>query len=463
GVNIQGAIVQWGDGTHNRFFMPGTRETIYINLYTRRARGHLIFDYNGPVTLGAPISGGLYHDTMAAVRVGDVTVAGTRGNDVTFADQQNYDGTTTIERGATLRLGTGRPGEDFWLITGTEGAKIVDDGALVVRNAKRDIELSGISGAGSFEQAGPASVTFTGDIAYSGRTTVSGGALVLAGGSLASSASLMLSKPGATFDVTSAGDQTVKNLRGVSGSALRLGATTLTVVSAKDTTYDGRVAGAGGLVKAGPATLTYSGTSTARGRWAVSGGTLVLADAKLAGGIVVRRALGVSGRTAVGGSLTLRQTSALQVSTGTELTVAGDVELGGKLEIRHKDGAALPREIPVVTSGGEITGTFAGLEEGDRLDIGGAAYEISYAADRVLLTAPSGAASSEDAAGSSSSRSGAWPVVAILSASVAALVLGAVVVFRRRRRSDQLDRGDLVDQATPPTRPWSTADRRFPR
>ncbi|WP_406034148.1 hypothetical protein OG801_05060 [Nocardioides sp. NBC_00163] len=457
GVNIQGAIVQWGDGTHNRFFMPGTRETIYINLYTRRARGHLIFDYNGPVTLGAPISGGQYHDTMAAVGVGDVTVAGTPGNDVTFADRQNYDGTTTIERGATLRLGTGRPGQDSWLITGTDGANIVDDGALVVRNAKRDIKLSGISGAGSFEQAGPASVTFTDDTAYSGRTTVSGGALVLAGGSLASSASLRLSKPGATFDVTAAGDQTVKNLRGVKGSTLRLGATTLTVVSAKDTMYDGRVAGAGGLVKAGPATLTYSGTSTARGRWAVSGGTLVLADAKLAGGLVVRRALGVSGRTAVGGNLTLRQTSALQVSTGTELTVAGDVELGGKLETRHKDGAALPREIPVVSSGGEITGTFAGLEEGDRLDIGGAAYEISYAADRVLLTAPSGAASSEDAAGSSSSRSGAWPAAAILSASVAALVLGAVafVLVRRRRRSDQLDRGDLVDQAAPPTRPRS--------
>ena len=318
GVNIQGAIVQWGDGTHNRFFMPGTRETIYINLYTRRARGHLIFNYNGPVTLGAPISGGQFHDTMAAVAQGEVTVAGTPGNDVTFADQQNYVGTTTIERGATLRLGTGSPGRDSWLLTGAN-ARIVDDGKLVVNNAEQAVELSRITGAGSFRQTGPAPVRFTGEIAYTGPTTVSGGKLVLAGGSIASSAGLNLSRPGAALAVTTGEDQTVNNLRGVRGTALRLGTASLTVASVKDTTYAGKVKGAGGLVKAGAATLTYSGTSTARGPWTVAGGTLVLADAELAGDLVVRESLGVSGRTAVGGDLTFRRTSALQVSTGAEL------------------------------------------------------------------------------------------------------------------------------------------------
>lgn len=442
GVNIQGAIVQWGDGTHNRFFLPGTRETIYINLYTRRARGHLIFDYNGPVTLGAPISGGQYHDTMAAVAQGDVTIAGTPGNDVTFADQQNYEGTTTIENGATLRLGSGSPGQDSWLITGTAGAKIVDDGALVVSNAEQAIELSGVTGAGSFQQAGPASVTFTGDIAYTGPTTVSGGELVLAGGGIASSAGLELSRPGAALDVTAAEDQTVHNLRGVKGSALRLGAAGLIVASTENTTYAGKVEGAGGLVKAGAATLTYSGTSTAQAPWAVTDGTLVLADAKLAGGLVVGRSLGVTGASAVGGDLTLRQTSTLQVGTGAALTVAGDVELGGRLTIRHKDGARLPRELAVVTSGGKITGTFAGLADGDRLDIGGTAYEISYAADRVLLTVPapsagpSADAQPENAAGPTAAGASASPVVAILLGSAAVLALGATVfvVVRRRRR-----------------------------
>ncbi|MCF4122446.1 hypothetical protein L1785_15820 [Antribacter sp. KLBMP9083] len=441
GVNIQGAIVQWGDGTHNRFFLPGTRETVYINLYTRRARGHLIFDYNGPVTLGAPISGGRYHDTMSAVAVGDVTVAGTPGNDVTFADQQNYDGATTIGNGAILRLGTGSPGEDSWLLTGTEFAKVVDDGTLVVHNAEKAIELSRVSGAGSFEQAGPAPVTLTGDISYSGPTTVSGGALVLAGASLASSAGLELSSPGAALDVTTAGDQTVNNLRGVEGSALRLGTAALTVASTEDTQYAGGVEGAGGLVKAGAATLTYTGTSTAQGPWAVTDGTLALAGAALAGDLVVDRTLAVTGATAVGGNLTLQGTSALQASTGAELTVAGTVTLGGgTLEIRHEDGAPLPAEFAVVTAGGGITGTFAGLDDGATLDVAGTEYEISYTGDRVLLSAPTppaavtGGEAAPDSAAAPEQGTGVSPVVvAVISLAALALAALAVVAVRRRR------------------------------
>jgi autotransporter-associated beta strand protein len=440
GVNIQGAIVQWGDGTHNRFFLPGTRETIYINLYTRRARGHLIFDYNGPVTLGAPISGGQYHDTMAAVAVGDVTIAGTPGNDVTFADQQNYDGTTTVESGATLRLGSGGPGEDSWLITGTEGAKIVDDGALVVSNAEQEIELSRISGGGSFEQAGPAAVTLTGDTVYTGPTTVSGGALVLAGGTLASSASVGLSKPGATLDVAAAGDQTLNDLSGVGRSLLRLGEGAVTVVSSEDTKYAGRVEGAGGLVKSGARTLTYSGKSTAKGPWAITQGTLSLARAALGGDLVVDSSLEVTGTTAVSGDLTLRKASTLQMDTAAGLKITGDVDLGGAtLKVRHEDGTPLPAELPVITAGGEIGGTFKGLDEGARLDVGGKTYEISYADSRVVLsvpepdTEPIPDAMPHDATGSAAPRAGASPVVVLVS--VASLALGAlaVVVALRRR------------------------------
>ncbi|MFF2423521.1 hypothetical protein [Streptomyces mirabilis] len=54
GTNIEGADVQWGDGTTHQIFMPGTAQTVYINLHARRQRSRLTFDYNGPVTLGAP-------------------------------------------------------------------------------------------------------------------------------------------------------------------------------------------------------------------------------------------------------------------------------------------------------------------------------------------------------------------------------------------------------------------------
>lgn len=439
GVNIQGAIVQWGDGTHNRFFLPGTRETVYINLYTRRARGHLIFDYNGPVTLGAPISGGVYHDTMDAVAQGDVTIAGTPGNDVTFADQQNYVGTTTIEKGATLRLGTGRPGQDSWLIAGTAGTEVVDDGTLVVSNAEKAIELSAITGTGAFEQAGPAPVTLTGGTTYSGPTTVSGGALVLAGGTLASSTGVRLSEPGAVLDLSAAGEQTVQNLGGVDGSTLGLGTTTLTVASTEDTTYAGDVEGSGGLVKEGAAAFTYSGKSTAKGAWTVTGGKLSLVNAQLAGDLVVDRSLGVGGSISVGGSATLREKSTVQVGTGAELVVAGDVSLkGGTLEVRHKKGADLPGELALITAGGEITGTFAGLEEGAQLDIAGTTYEISYADGEVLLSVPEPAAEPTPeaapwkAAGSSDPEAGTSPVVVLVSVAAALGALAVVAALRRR-------------------------------
>ena len=439
GVNIQGAIVQWGDGTHNRFFLPGTRETIYINLYTRRARGHLIFDYNGPVTLGAPISGGLYHDTMAAVATGDVTVAGTPGNDVTFADQQNYDGVTTIESGAILRLGTGSAGEDSWLITGTAGAKVVNDGTLVVSNAEKAIELSGVTGAGSFDQAGPAAVTFTGDTTYTGPTTVSGGTLVLAGGTLASSTGVRLSKPGAELDLAAAGDQTVNDLSGVGRTTLRLGAGVVTVASSEDTKYAGGVEGAGGIVKSGAGTLTYSGKSTAKGPWTVNQGTLSLARAELGGDLAVDSMLRVAGATTVGGSLTLGGKSTLQAGTGSGLTVADGVALGGAtLKIRHKDGDPLPSELPVIMSGGEITGTFKDLDEGALLDVGGKAYAISYTDGQVMLSAPVPAArpsadSTPAAVGSSAPPSGGSPVVVVTLVSASALGLGALLFFALRR------------------------------
>lgn len=110
GTNIKGANVQWGDGTTSRIFMPGTAKTVYINLLAARSRSLLTFDYNGPVTLGAPIGGGRFHDTLSAPGAGDLVIKGTKGNDVTFAAVQYYDGSTTVEKGAVLRLGSGKAG-----------------------------------------------------------------------------------------------------------------------------------------------------------------------------------------------------------------------------------------------------------------------------------------------------------------------------------------------------------------
>ncbi|THV33617.1 autotransporter-associated beta strand repeat-containing protein [Glycomyces buryatensis] len=443
GINIEGAKVQWGDGTDADFFLPGNRDTVYINMHARRIRSHLILNYNGPVTLGMPISGGIYHDTMTTPGEGDVTIAGTDGNEVTFADQQNYNGATTIESGAVLRLGTGEAGGDAWLLMDTELSEVVDEGALVVDNAEKDIELSDISGGGSLEQAGQATLTLTGDTSYTGATTVSDGTLALTGASLAESANLELTGEKAVFDVSAAEESTVPDLSGIEGSSIALGSSTLTVENGEETEYAGGVTGEGALVKSGEATLTYTGSSAAEGAWTVSDGTLALGGAELAGDLGVEKHLAVTEKSTVGGDLTMGDESTLTVGTGTGLAVAGDAVLDGTLKIDYAEGDPLPEEIPVVTAEGKIEGTFAGLEQDAAVDIGGTEYTVAYEEGQVVLRtdAPQAAAPEEEGASFSDLSGNGWPVWAYVLAGLFLLLLigSGVLVFYLLRKGDNID------------------------
>jgi hypothetical protein len=215
GINIEaGGTVQWGDGTHARFFLPSApspavvtpplgNKNAYINLH---AGGTLAFDYNGPVTLNIGITGGGGGpDKSGLPGVGNVTVMGTPGNDVTFAQPQDYNGTTTIGRSATLRLGTGAPvpldyvtltsgvksvqhiadydGDSSLLTaesaTGDPADKIVNDGTLTVQNTSLAITLSHMSGAGKLIQTGPGMVTVLANT-YRGGSWLEGGTVLAA-------------------------------------------------------------------------------------------------------------------------------------------------------------------------------------------------------------------------------------------------------------------------------------------
>lgn len=229
GTNIEGADVQWGDGTTHQIFMPGTAQTVYINLHVASGRrSRLTFAYNGPVTLGAPIGGGRYHDTLAAPGAGDIVIKSVAGNDVTFAADQYYDGSTTIEKSATLHLGTGRTGGDGSLYRGGL-YKVIDNGSLVVRNRTKSLTLNRISGTGSFTQAGVAPVTLSGSVGWTGTTTVSKGILAVgSGASLGSSSGVRVTGSG-ILDLRRAKARTLKNLTVGRGGTLRIGSKPLTV------------------------------------------------------------------------------------------------------------------------------------------------------------------------------------------------------------------------------------------
>ncbi|MFJ8106319.1 autotransporter [Streptomyces sp. NPDC096132] len=389
GTNIEGADVRWGDGTTHRIFMPGTKDTVYINLHERSGRRSLLtFDYNGPVTLGAPIGGGKYHDTLAAPGAGDVVIAGTKGNDVTFAAAQYYDGSTTVEKGAVLRLGSGAAGGDGSLLTGTTRRRIVNDGTLVVRNTKTPVSLSTIGGSGALVQSGAATTTLTGSsVTYTGTTTVRKGTLALrSGATLVNSRAIRLTSAGARLDM--------------GGSALRV---TSTLV--------GKGAVRGSVTNEGVVTsgLTVSGDYTQNGQ-----GHLVLGE----------RPLKVGGR----------------------VRLAGGLDLSAKAEAEEA-----AKEIAVLdhTGRGAVSGTFEGLREGAEVKLADTVYRISYRGgdgNDVLLTADT-ASPSPSARNRASSKAvaaeprsantgmsgdmGWWPYV--LAAGLLA-GLGMPMTLRRRAR-----------------------------
>ncbi|MFI6038927.1 autotransporter [Streptomyces sp. NPDC051315] len=335
GTNIKGANVQWGDGTTDRIFMPGTAETVYINLLAARSRSTLTFDYNGPVTLGAPIGGGRFHDTLSAPGAGDIVIAGTEGNDVTFAAAQYYDGSTTVEKGAVLRLGSGTAGGDGSLLTGTERRRVVNDGTLVVRNTRKAISLSRLGGSGSLVQSGAATTTLTGPaVTYTGTTSVRKGTLALRdGATLVNSRAVTLTSAAARLDT---GD-----------SALRV-------------------------------TSTLSGTGTVKGS--------VTNEGVVAGGVTVT------------GDYT-QDTRGELVVRSKPLTVGGEVRLAGDLDLSAAGVAPAKEITVLDHTGrAAVTGAFEGLKEGGEVKLADTVYRISYRGgdgNDVVLTAASASPSAE--------------------------------------------------------------------
>jgi autotransporter-associated beta strand protein len=442
GVNIEGATVQWGDGTTNRFFLPATPADSYINIHRN---GSLTFDYDGPVTLDTPISGGVYHASLSTPASAAVTLSPTAGNAVTFATPQNYHGTTTIGSGATLLLGTGTAGGDSALLTGTAADAVVDDGALVVRNTTTPLPLSSITGSGSLDQSGAARTTLSGATTYTGATTITAGTLALGPGSGGIGASSGLTLKGGTFDISAATDQIVKNLAGGSGSVV-LGARTLTVASAASTTYGGTISGAGGLVKSGAGSLTLTGASSTGGAWRVDQGTLAVGAA-----------------TITTGGLTESPDATLTVTpaaSGAALNVNGPLNLAGALAVKPAGAVSAGERFTLIhPTGAGASGTFAGLAEGATVVAGGARFQITYRGGTghdVALTALNsmsaspatspaardGGSASTHAESSTGAGSGSGPWLLALVATLTALLgTGFAVLRARRRRAASAHRG----------------------
>jgi len=144
------------------------------------------------------------------------------------------------------------PNAQSYTITGAA----VNLGSGLINNATAgSISIANsLGGNAEVQQLGTGTLILSGTNTYVGTTTISAGTLALTGtGSIATSALVNLTNPGATFDIsgTTAG-ASITSLRGFSGTNVNLGAQTLTITAgtASDS-YFGNIGGSGGLTAAG--------------------------------------------------------------------------------------------------------------------------------------------------------------------------------------------------------------------
>lgn len=172
-----------------------------------------------------------------------------------------YIGTTTLLANANLTLGDGGT-------EGSVGGHIVLNGGTLTTNRSNNLTVAGLSGSGSFVQAGAGETTLSAGSGFTGDVIVSGGKLTVSGDTLANAASVALTGAGTTLNAGGISTATINNLSGVAGSAVQIGSKGLTAVNSNSTVFAGTLTSSGtpfsnaSLTKSGTGMLTLTGANT---------------------------------------------------------------------------------------------------------------------------------------------------------------------------------------------------------
>lgn len=310
--------------------------------------GSLLLNHsNSDYTLAAPINGA----GKVSVESGTTTLTGVNG----------YTGGTVIQGGVlsgqTNSFGSGNIQNNAALIVSGSGAL-----------------ANNISGSGSLEKTGDGTVTLTGSNTHTGGTVISQGTLVAStqslpghvanygtlildqnldgifAGDISGSGNLVKDGTGIvtlTGNLSYSGSTTVRagqligNTSSLSGSVINEGK--LEFNQSFNGTYSSTISGSGSLTKAGSGTLTLTGANTYTGGTWISAGTLAGLTSSFGSGAIQNDAAlilqggGVFGNL-ISGTGTLEKTGAGQLIltgvhsyTGPTLVSAGTLTLNGTL------------------------------------------------------------------------------------------------------------------------------------
>jgi fibronectin-binding autotransporter adhesin len=259
----------------------------------------------------------------------------------------------------------------------TIGGQINDNGTLVFASAGNLNITAPIQGSGAVTQAGSGTLVLAGAGTYTGPTTIASGTLQAGGANLLSPSSAFAVSSGATLDLGNA-NQTIGSLAG--GGAVTLGAGTLTTGGlGTSTSFDGVIAGSGGLVKTGAGSMTLTGANSYTGGTTISAGALQLGDGGSSGSIVGdvtnngslvfnRSDLSTFAGTISGGGSVTQQGTGTTVLTANNNYTGGTAINAGTLQLG--DGGSTGSIVGDVTDNGALVFdrsdnmTFAGLISG---------------------------------------------------------------------------------------------------
>ena len=264
---------------------------------------------------------------------GSLVMAG--GGALTLTGTNTYSGGTTINRGlvsiasdAALGAATGRVevgggtlqfGNAFNLAASRSLSVGLGDGTFDT-NGFDTTFAQGVSGLGSLVKTGNGTLTLNGINTYEGGTMVTGGVLRIGNGGSLPIGALILSGGKLDLDNGSDGPISVGSLSG-SGGTIDIGLSTLVVNQGSDSSYGGKLTGAGSLVKNGLGTLILSGVNTYTGPTSVNGGRLSV-NGSITSDVTVGAAGNLGGSGTIFGNVTNAGTLAPGNSIGT-LTVNG--------------------------------------------------------------------------------------------------------------------------------------------